>query len=76
MPISVGQLCQDRKVTVEMLAEQTGLEPDRAAAIILGRWTPTPSERTKVAGVFDLDVGEIAWGHQTPVQHLYGQGPD
>ena len=75
MPISVGQLCQDRQMTIEMLAEQSGLEPDRAAAIILGRWTPSSSERTKVASVFDLEVDAIAWGHETPVQHLYGQGP-
>ena len=28
-----------------------------------------------IAAVFGLTRDQIAWGHATPVQHLYGQGP-
>jgi hypothetical protein len=44
-------------------------------AIIEGRWTPSPSERDRIAAVFGLTRAEIAWGHATPVSHLYGHGP-
>jgi len=45
------------------------------AAIVLGRWTPSPQDRDRIAAVFGLTPDQIAWGHKTPVQHLYGQGP-
>jgi hypothetical protein len=44
-------------------------------AIVLGRWTPTPAERQKVAAVFGLAPEDITWGHKTPIQHIYGHGP-
>ena len=44
-------------------------------AIVLGRWTPSPSERDKVAAAFGLTREQIAWGHKTPIQHIYGSGP-
>ena len=75
MTKSVAQLCQQQKMTVEELAEQSGLEPGRAIAILLGRWTPSPQERQKIAAVFDVTVSDITWGHKTPIQHIYGHGP-
>jgi hypothetical protein len=44
-------------------------------AIVLGRWTPSPQERDAIAAVFGLTREQIAWGHKTPIQHIYGQGP-
>jgi len=44
-------------------------------AIVLGRWTPSPAEREKVAAAFGLTREQIAWGHKTPIQHIYGHGP-
>lgn len=75
MTKSVAELCQQRKMTVEELAEQSGLEQGRATAILLGRWTPSPQERQKIAAVFDVAVSDITWGHKTPIQHIYGHGP-
>lgn len=75
MAVPVSQLCQEHNITVEQLAELSGLETGRVTAIVLGRWTPSPTERAKVAAAFDVAVQDIAWGHRTPVQHLYGQGP-
>ena len=31
--------------------------------------------RDAIAAVFGLTRDEIAWGHKTPIQHIYGQGP-
>jgi hypothetical protein len=44
-------------------------------AIVLGRWTPSPQERDKIADVFGLTREQITWGHKTPIQHIYGHGP-
>ncbi|MFQ5730835.1 MAG: helix-turn-helix domain-containing protein [Planctomycetaceae bacterium] len=76
MATSVGDLCQQRKITIAELSEQSGLDDQRVTAIVLGRWTPSPQERQKIAAVFDLPVAEISWGHKTPIQHIYGHGPD
>lgn len=75
MTASVSDLCELHKVTLAELVVRTGLDETRIAAIILGRWTPSPAERQKIAGAFQLDPAQIAWGHKTPVQHLYGHGP-
>jgi hypothetical protein len=57
------------------LAARAGLDEQRVLAIVLGRWTPSPAERDKVASVFGLTRDQIAWGHKTPIQHIYGSGP-
>jgi transcriptional regulator with XRE-family HTH domain len=75
MIASVADLCEQRKITPGELARQTGLDDTRVAAIILGRWTPSPAERQKIATAFMFSPDAIAWGHKTPVQHLYGHGP-
>jgi transcriptional regulator with XRE-family HTH domain len=75
MPYSVSELCQKKEFTMVQLAERSGLDETRIAAIFLGRWTPSPAERQKIAAVFEVTIEEIAWGHKTPIQHLYGHGP-
>ena len=72
---SVGELCEDRQIDVKKLAELAGLEEGLVLAIALGRWTPSPAERDKVATAFGLTRDQIAWGHKTPIQHIYGSGP-
>ena len=72
---SVAELCEAENLTIEQLAEKTGLEHQRLLAILLGRWTPSPDERAKVANARDVTVDDITWGHKTPIQHIYGQGP-
>jgi hypothetical protein len=72
---TVEQLCVENKIDVTSLAERSGLDEQRIVAIVLGRWTPSPQERDRIAGVFGLTREQIAWGHKTPIQHLYGSGP-
>ena len=74
-PHNVDQLCAERGFDVRKLAELAGVDEQRVAAIILGRWTPSPEDRDRIAAVFGLTRDQIAWGHKTPIQHLYGQGP-
>ena len=75
MAVSVADLCQQHQITLAQLVEQSGLEEGRVVAILLGRWTPSPSERTSIATVFQRQPNEISWSHKTPVEHLYGHGP-
>jgi transcriptional regulator with XRE-family HTH domain len=72
---SVAELCQQHQVTIEQLAERSGLDNQRVLAIVMGRWTPKPEERQKIAAVFDVSIDDITWGHKTPIQHIYGHGP-
>jgi hypothetical protein len=75
MTHTVADLCRDHQLDVQQLSERSGLEEGRVLAIVLGRWTPSPAERQKIAAVFNTPVHQIAWGHKTPIQHLYGHGP-
>lgn len=72
---NIAQLCQERQLTVQQLATQSGVDEQRVLAIVLGRWTPSPQERDAIAAVFGLTRDQLAWGHKVPVQHIYGQGP-
>lgn len=75
MPQSVADLCQSRNIAVVELVNRTGLDESRVQAILLGRWTPSPSERQKIAAALETSIDEITWGHVTPIQHIYGHGP-
>lgn len=60
---TIDLLFEESGCTVDDIAERTGLTCDRVEAIAVGRWTPSPKEREKVAAAFDIAVEEISWGH-------------
>ena len=72
---SVQEICLERGIDARRLAELAGVDEQHVAAILLGRWTPSPAERDAIAGVFGRTRDQIDWGHATPVQHAYGSGP-
>ncbi len=74
-PRGVDELCVQHRLDYKQLAARAGLDEQRVLAIVLGRWTPSPAERDKVAAAFGLTRDQIAWGHKTPIQHIYGHGP-
>ena len=73
--LGVADWCVEKEIKIEELTAQSGLPPDRIAAIVMGRWTPSPQERQKIAAVLGVAIEQIAWGHKTPIQHIYGHGP-
>ncbi len=75
MAQTVEDLCRDREITYVQLVEKSGLEETRVRAILLQRWTPSPTERQRIATVFGVTPEDVVWGHATPIQHLYGSGP-
>lgn len=74
-PKAVGLLCLEHGLDAPTLAAKTGMDEQRVAAIVQGRWTASPQERDKIAAVFGLTRDQIIFGHQIPVQHIYGHGP-
>jgi transcriptional regulator with XRE-family HTH domain len=72
---TVDQLCTEAGINARQLAERSGVDEQRVVAIVLGRWTPSPEDRDRIASVFGLTRDQIIWGHKTPIQHLYGSGP-
>ena len=72
---SLDELCREHNLDARQLAEKAGVDEHRVLAIVLGRWTPSPQDRDRIAAVFGLTRDQIVWGHKTPIQHIYGQGP-
>lgn len=72
---SIAELLVQHQMHWKQLAEKSGLDEQRVTAIILGRWTPSPEDRDAIAAVFGMTREQIAWGHKTPIQHIYGMGP-
>ena len=60
---TVDLLFEANELTVEDVAERAGLLPERVEAIALGRWTPNPAERQKIADAFGVSVDQVSWGH-------------
>lgn len=60
---TVDCLLEDANWAVEDLAERANLTNERADAIALGRWTPSPAERQRIAAAFQVPSEEISWGH-------------
>ena len=74
MSISVQKLCKDNGMSVLSLAERSGLDLKRLQSIYLGRWTPSPNERERIAQALGTSSDDIAWEHSTPVEHFHGPG--
>jgi transcriptional regulator with XRE-family HTH domain len=66
---------QENGTTLEQLVETSGLEAKLVKAIAAGNYTPSPTERERLAKALGVTVDDIAWGHAVPVDHLWGHGP-
>ena len=62
-------------MSVDQLVAAAGLDPELVKAIVSGNYTPSPSERRRLAAAVGVSIDDIAWGHAVPVQHLRGNGP-
>jgi transcriptional regulator with XRE-family HTH domain len=56
-------LFDETNLTFNDIAEKAGLPLKRLEAIALGRWTPSPDDRLRIARAFEVPVDEIIWGH-------------
>ena len=72
---SLPEWLAERGLSPKELEDRSALDHRVVEAILHGRYTPSPQQRQRVAAALGLTVAEIAWGHVTEVQHLYGHGP-
>src|SRR5437868_5177934 len=56
---TVADLCREQSIDTAQLAARSGLDEGRVTAIALGRWTPSPNERQRIAAVFGVGSDEI-----------------
>lgn len=75
MPTNIQDLCKEKSISILEIADLSGLDLPKLRAIFMNRWTPSPSEREKISNAIDVPKEDIAWGHETPIQHIYGHGP-
>lgn len=71
----LARLMEETGTNLEKLVEVSGLEAKLVKAIATGNYTPSPTERQRLAAALNVSVDDIAWGHAVPVDHLWGHGP-
>jgi len=71
----IGYYMNERGIGVEQLSEVSSLEIKLVKSIVAGNYTPSPSDRKRLAAALEVSVDDIAWGHTVPVEHLRGNGP-
>jgi hypothetical protein len=69
------QWMAERGIGLAALVEASGLGGRVVAAIASGRYTPSPQQRRRLSVALGVAPEQVAWGHRTPVDHLYGHGP-
>ena len=60
---TIDILFEETHLTIEDIAERARLTTERVEAIVVGRWTPSPAERQKIATAFGVSIDEVSWGH-------------
>ena len=60
---TIDVLLEEKDVVLDELAQRSGLPLERVASIAEGRWTPSPSEREKIAAALGVQTSEVSWGH-------------
>ncbi|HLQ45767.1 MAG TPA: helix-turn-helix transcriptional regulator [Planctomycetaceae bacterium] len=64
MPMkTIDLLFEETGLTIEEIAKRTQLSAERIEAIAVGRWTPGPDERQRLATAFGISIEDISWGH-------------
>lgn len=72
---SVAQWMTERGLGFEEVIAASRLDQRVVEAIAAGRYTPSPDQRQRLAAALGVEPEQIAWGHVTPVEHMYGHGP-
>src|SRR5204863_1307369 len=71
----IATYMEERGVDLEQLVSTSRLEAKMVKAIVSGNYTPSPSQRQRLAAALGVSVEDISWGHAVSVEHLRGNGP-
>lgn len=66
---------EEAGIDLGQLVTVTGLDTKLVKAIVSGNYTPSPSQRQRLAAALGVSMDKVSWGHTVPVQHLRGNGP-
>jgi transcriptional regulator with XRE-family HTH domain len=65
----------ERGVDLSELADAASLDRRVVEAIARGRYTPSPVQRQRLSAALEISPEQVAWGHLSHVEHIYGHGP-
>jgi ribosome-binding protein aMBF1 (putative translation factor) len=71
----VARVMEETGISVGQLVTASGLDAKVVRAIVSGNYTPSPSQRQRLAAALGVATDDISWGHTVPVQHIRGNGP-
>lgn len=60
---TIDLLFEESGLTIDEIADRAQLTLERMEAIAVGRWTPSPDDRRRIAAAFGISVEEVSWGH-------------
>jgi hypothetical protein len=72
---TLGEWMADRGLDLATLIAASGLDRRVVEAVVGNRYTPSPQQRQRLAAALGIGPEQVAWGHQVPVEHVYGHGP-
>ena len=72
---TLARCLEETGMGLEELVEESGLDAKDVKAIVAGNYTPSPSQRKRLALAIGISYDELDWGHAVEVQHLWGHGP-
>lgn len=71
----IARYLEERGMSVDQFVEAAGLDAKLVRAIVGGNYTPSPSQRQRLAAILGVSIDDISWEHAVQVEHLYGHGP-
>ena len=71
----IARYMEETGISVDQLVTATGLDAKLVKAIVSGNYTPSPSQRQRLAAALSVSTDDISWEHTVPVQHMRGNGP-
>jgi transcriptional regulator with XRE-family HTH domain len=71
----LARYLEETGISVDQLIAATGLDAKQVKAIVSGNYTPSPSQRQRLAAALGVSKDDISWGHSVEVQHIRGNGP-
>ncbi len=71
----LARYMEETGMSLDQLVAAAALDAKLVKSIVSGNYTPSPSQRQRLAAAIGVSIDDIAWGHTVPVEHIRGNGP-
>ena len=71
----IAHYLEETGIRVDALGQAAQLDAKLVKAIVAGNYTPSPSQRQRLAAALGVSTDDISWEHAVPVEHMRGNGP-